>query len=176
LTELGYPVQQLVDCGLLTALGRDAFCRRIVFPFPGNLYGRSLGAAARHRFLAGAKGGLYAWDQVRQARTVILVEGLFDLAVLWQAGFPQTTCAYGTHLNAVQWEQLCDRADRTVYIAFDQDGNGAGQDASADLAWRLRAGGREARQVKLPEGYDPNRYFTAGATAADFARCLELAR
>jgi DNA primase len=27
------------------------------------------------------------------------VEGLFDLAVLWQAGFRNTTCAIGTQLT-----------------------------------------------------------------------------
>jgi DNA primase len=37
--------------------------------------------------LPGVKGGLYAWDQAQQYPEVILVEGLFDYAVLWQAGF-----------------------------------------------------------------------------------------
>ena len=47
-----------------------------------NLYGRSIGAAFAHRFLAGAKGGLYAWEKVRHYPQVIVVEGLFDYAVL----------------------------------------------------------------------------------------------
>jgi hypothetical protein len=34
---------------------------------------------------------------------VILVEGLFDYAVLWQAGFRNVTCALGNHLNAHQF-------------------------------------------------------------------------
>jgi len=33
-----------------------------------------------------SKGGLFAWESVSTFSTVILVEGLFDLAVLWQAG------------------------------------------------------------------------------------------
>jgi DNA primase len=37
---------------------------------------------------------------------VIFVEGLFDYAVLWQAGFRNVTCAMGTHLNAHQFRQL----------------------------------------------------------------------
>jgi len=40
-----------------------------------------------------------AWESVRQFPAVILVEGLFDLAVLWQAGFRYTTCPWGTHLT-----------------------------------------------------------------------------
>jgi hypothetical protein len=51
-----------------------------------NLYGRSIGSAFAHFFLPGGKGGLYAWKKVRRCSEVILVEGLFDYAVLRQAG------------------------------------------------------------------------------------------
>jgi DNA primase len=51
---------------------------------------------------------VFAWESVRHFSTVILVEGLFDLAVLWQAGFRNATCAIGTHLTPAQWTQLCD--------------------------------------------------------------------
>jgi DNA primase len=52
-----------------------------------------------------SKGGLFAWETVRQFSSVILVEGLFDLAVLWQAGFRHATCAIGTHLTPLQLAQ-----------------------------------------------------------------------
>jgi len=84
----------LRQAGLVTGVGYDAYVRRIVFPLEANLYGRSISAAAPpHRFLPGAKGGLYAWDQVRQYPEVILVEGLFDYAMLWEAGFHNVTCS-----------------------------------------------------------------------------------
>ena len=67
-----------------------------------NLYGRSIGAAFPHRLLPRSKGGLFAWKIVSRFSTVILVEGLFDLAVLWQAGFRNTTCAIGTQLTPAQ--------------------------------------------------------------------------
>src|SRR5207253_1341332 len=78
--------------------GRDTFYGRVVFPCSHggrivNLYGRSLGDAFAHRFLPRPKGGLYAWEQVRHCPEVILVEGLFDYAVLWQAGFHHLTCS-----------------------------------------------------------------------------------
>ena len=81
-----------------------AFCRRVIFPCRQhgrviNLYGRSVGEAFPHRLLARSKGGLFAWDSVSRFSTVILVEGLFDLAILWQAGFRNTTCAIGTHFT-----------------------------------------------------------------------------
>ena len=52
------------------------------------------------------------------------MEGLFDYAVVWQAGFRNVTCSLGNHLNARQFQQLCD-GPRTVYLAFDSDTNGA---------------------------------------------------
>jgi DNA primase len=100
LTQLGYPLEVLRQAGLVTGAGYDAYVRRIVFPLEGNLYGRSLSASAPpHRFLPGAKGGLYSWDQVRWHPKVILVEGLFDYAALWEAGFCNVTCSMGTNLK-----------------------------------------------------------------------------
>jgi DNA primase len=79
--------------------------------------------------------------------SVILAEGLFDMASMWQAGFRNTTSAIGTHLTPLQFHQLCDRLDRLVYIVFDQDENQAGQRAARQLARRLVAAGIHARAV-----------------------------
>ena len=116
-------------------------------------------------FLPGAKGGLYSWEQVQSYPEVILVEGLFDYAVLWQAGFHNVTCSLGTHLNARQFRQLCD-GPRTVYLAFDADGNGSGQQAAQCLSRRLRERGITARLVSLPDGHDPNSFFVQGRRCA----------
>ena len=124
----------------------------------------------------GSKGGLFAWETVRHFSSVILVEGLFDLAVLWQAGFRNTTCAIGTHLTPPQLAQLGDPPKRCIYLAFDQDDNQAGQRAALQLARQLADAGLAARLVLLPPGHDPNRYFAAGATATDFTLCLERAQ
>jgi DNA primase len=105
-----------------------------------------------------------------------LVEGLFDLAVLWQAGFRNTTCALGTHLTRQQFAQLSDRRDRGVYLVFDQDENQAGQQAAQTLARRLQEAGLAVRIVHLPAGQDPHRYFLAGARAADFILYLQGAQ
>jgi DNA primase len=85
--------------------------------------------------LPGVKGGLYLWQQVRHCPEVILVEGLFDYAVLWQAGFHNVTCSQGNRLNAHHYGQLCD-GPRTIYLAFDADANGSGQEATQSLACR----------------------------------------
>src|ERR1019366_8584761 len=161
--------------------GRDAFCHRVIFPCRQrgqivNLYGRSIGAAFPHRLLPRSKGGLFAWESVRSFSTLILVEGLFDLAVLWQAGFRNTTSAVGTHLTSTQFELLCQTPGRSVYIVFDQDENRAGQQAAQQLAERLESAAVAAPIVHLPPGHDPNSYFQGGATPSNFTACLQAAK
>src|SRR5262249_23927583 len=170
LAALGYSFESLCRAGLISPQGHDRFWRRILFPCREqgqivNLYGRSIGGAFPHQLLPRSKGGLFAWETLRHFSSVILVEGLFDLAVLWQAGFRNTTCAIGTHLTPRQLAQLGDHPGRCVYLAFDQDANQAGQRASHRLARQLASAGLAARLVALPPGHDPNSYFAAGATA-----------
>jgi DNA primase len=177
LTSMGYSFELLLQLRLIDQRGHDAFYRRIIFPcFDGgrfsNIYGRSIDNSAPHRFLPCPKGELFAWNTVGASPEVILVEGLFDLAVLWQAGFVNTTCAFGTHLTPAQFLQLSDNPTRKVFIAFDSDPNGAGQSAARSLAQQLRSVGLKACIVDLPEGQDPNDYFVSGATWADFNRHL----
>ncbi len=175
----GHSFDLLRQTGLLNPRGYDAFYQRIVFPLSQNghlvnLYGRSIGAAFAHRFLRGCKGGLYAWGKVRYCPEVILVEGLFDYAVLRQAGFHNVTCSLGTHLNDGQFRQLCD-GRRTVYLTFDVDANQSGQQAAEQLAHRLGAHGVSTRRVLLPQGHDPNSFFVAGGDARQFHSLLEAA-
>jgi len=180
LLTLGYSFDSLLSAGLINQRGHDVLWRCVVFPCLQqrhviNLYGRSTGAGFPHRLLPCSKGSLVAWDSVSNHSSAILVEGFFDLAVLWQAGFRNTTCGIGNQLTTLQFHQLTERPDRQIYIAFDHDHNEAGQRAAHQLARHLAEAGLHARVVRLPAGHDPNSYFVAGATAADFADCLERA-
>ena len=176
----GYSLDLLQHTGVVNPRGQDALYQRIIFPCCQdsqivNLYGRSINTTFAHRFLPGSKGGLVTWGTVRQFSSVILVEGMFDLAVLWQAGFRNTTCSLGTHLTPGQFQQLCDRP-RTVYLAFDVDNNSSGQHAARELADRLRGQGITTRRVLLPLGHDPNSFFVQGGDARQFRTFLEAAR
>jgi DNA primase len=176
LNRLGYSREHLLQRGLVDPHGRDTFFRCLTFPLPEaeNLYGRSLGHPLyRHRFLPGSKGGLYGW--AGSARRVVVVEGLFDVAALWQAGFEEAVAALGVHLNHLQLSQL-QRGPQPVYLCFDADRSGSGQRAARSLSIALRHAGMEALRVELPCGHDPASFFAAGATAHDFQRCLDGAR
>ena len=176
LTQLGHSLQSLRQAGLVTTVGYDAYTHRVVIPLESNLYGRSISASAPpHRFLPGAKGGLYAWEHARRYPEVILVEGLFDYVALWQAGLHNVTCSMGNQLNLHQYRQLCD-SPRTVYLAFDADANGSGQKAAQSLACRLREQGIHVRTISLPDGHDPNSFFVQGGDARQFQSLLEAAQ
>ncbi len=104
LAALGYSFDLLLDIGLINSQGRDAFCRRVIFPCRQRWPDRQ---PLRPQYRRGVPSPLAAALQRRivclgvrrRFSTVILVEGLFDLAVLWQAGFRNTTCAIGTQLT-----------------------------------------------------------------------------
>ncbi len=179
LAHLGYTRRAMADRGLVDASGRDALFRCITFPLSEseNLYGRSLSQGPwRHRFLPGSKGGLYGLGRTLGLAHVIVVEGLFDVAALWQAGFDEAVAAMGSHLNNWQLAELCRSGRRLTYICFDADRNGSGQRAAHTLSIQLRHAGVESLSVQLPTGHDPASYFAAGAAAADFQRCLNEAR
>jgi DNA primase len=106
---------------------------------------------------------------------VILVEGLFDYAALWQAGFHNVTCSMGTNLNARQFRQLCD-GPRTIYLAFDADRNGSGQLAAQSLVRRLAKQAVNVRTVALPDDHDPDSFFVQGGDARQFQSLLEVAQ
>jgi DNA primase len=178
LSRLGYSSDLLAQLGLIHR-GTDTFYRRIIFPCfdasrPANLYGRSISGSAPHRFLPRSKGGLFAWSTIGNCTEIILVEGLFDLAILWQAGFTNTTCAFGVYLTSRQISQLSEGPRRTLFIAFDSDR--AGQHAALLLAQRLCTAALQVRIIDLPAGEDPNSYFVSGASAAQFENCLRNAR
>jgi DNA primase len=81
----------------------------------------------------------------------------------------------GSHLNAYQFRQLCDRT-RTVYLTLDADTNGSGQQAAQCLSRHLGEQGITARRVCLPDGHDPNSFFVQGGDAGQFQCLLEAAQ
>jgi len=178
LEDLGYSRRAILASGLTDERGRDRLWNAITFPIEetASLYGRQLDPlAGRHRFLARPKGGLYGWNRAHNSATLIVVEGLFDLASLWQAGFANAVALLGSHFNGRQQAQLLDGRPRTIYLCLDADANGSGQRAARLWGQRLRRGGQRLALVRLPDGYDPNRFFAEGGSAAEFSRYLEEA-
>jgi len=176
LTKRWFTSQAMRASGLVDERGRDSLFRCLTFPLKpaGTLYARSLSNGIyRHRFLLGSKGGLYGWAQRLGSPRVLLVEGLFDVAALWQAGFDDAVAALGSHLNQFQMVELCLPDAPRIYICFDADRNGSGQRAARSLSIQPRHARLEALRVDLPEGHAPASFFAASGNAGDFQRCLE---
>ena len=179
LNGCGYRSSAIRGAGLIDSLGRDRLFRCITFPLEeaGSLYGRAIDNGIwRHRFLPGSKGGLYGWRRAQLFHSLILVEGLFDLAALWQAGYPQAVALLGSHASPAQMAQLERRRGSRVHVCLDADSNGSGQTAARGLMAHLRRAGVEALRVELPVGHDPASMFAAGLSGRDFQRYLERAR
>jgi DNA primase len=92
---------------------------------------------------------------IRQGNFVILVEGYFDFAQVYQAGFQGVVASCGTALTPQQAQQL-RRFTSKVVLSFDPDT--AGQGATAKSCEMLVAEGFEVNVAILPAGEDPDTY------------------
>src|SRR5579871_3640033 len=58
---------------------------------------------------------------------------------------------------------------RTVYLTFDSDSNGSGQQAARRLSEQLGAAGVITLRVELPDGHDPDSFFVSGGDGHQFS-------
>ena len=141
-----------------------------------NLYGRSIGAAFPHRLLPRSKGGLFAWESVGSFSTVHPGRRAVRLG---RAVAGRLSQHHLRHRHPADARSVASafRAAGPLWsiIVFDQDENQAGQQASHQLAQRLANVGVPPASSSCQHGHDPNSYFVAGATAADFTDCLQQA-
>lgn len=92
---------------------------------------------------------------IREAAFAVLVEGYFDFAQVYQAGFESVVASCGTALTPWQAQQLRRFAGKVV-LSFDPDT--AGQGATAKSCEMLVAEGFEVNVAILPAGEDPDIY------------------
>ncbi len=126
-------------------------------------------------FCPAPKGGLYWWEQAQPYPGLILVESLFDYAVLWQAGFRKRNLLAGNQPQCSPVSPTVRRPSHRL-LSFDADSNGSGQQAAQCLADMLRAQGLSTRCVLLPDGHDPNSFFVQGGDARRFQSFLEASQ
>lgn len=92
---------------------------------------------------------------IRQGGFAVLVEGYFDFAQVYQAGFQSVVASCGTALTTQQAQQL-RRFTGKVVLSFDPDA--AGQGAAAKSCEMLVAEGFEVNVAILPPGEDPDTF------------------
>src|ERR1700749_4207158 len=97
-----------------------------------------------------------AKQAIRQRNFAVLVEGYFDFAQVYQAGFKAVVASCGTALTPQQAQQL-RRFTGKVVLSFDPDA--AGQGATAKSCEMLVAEGFEVNVAILPPGEDPDTFI-----------------
>ncbi len=103
--------------------------------------------------------GLFqARQAIREAGTVIVVEGYMDVVALAQYGVGYAVATLGTATTPWQVQKLLRHTDKVIYC-FD------GDDAGRRAAWRALenslaqlADGKQVAFLFLPEGQDPDSY------------------
>jgi len=108
-------------------------------------------------------------NAIRQRKFAILVEGYFDFAQVYQAGFEGVVASCGTALTPQQAQQL-RRFTNKVVLSFDPDT--AGQGAAAKSCEMLVAEGFAVNVAVLPAGDDPDT-FVRKTGASGYAERLE---
>ena len=92
---------------------------------------------------------------IRQGGFVVLVEGYFDFAQVFQAGYQSVVASCGTALTPQQAQQL-RRFTSKVVLSFDPDA--AGQGATAKSCEMLVSEGFDVNVALLPPGEDPDTF------------------
>jgi len=117
--------------------------------------------------------GLYQGrDSIRQSRTVLVVEGYFDLLALHRAGISNAVAACGTALTG-DHARLLKRYAEQALLVFDADK--AGRQATFRAMDALIPEGVETKAVTLSGGEDPDS-FLAGHGVDAFQSRLAAAR
>jgi len=97
-------------------------------------------------------------DDIKKARTAVLVEGNVDLITCWQYGIKNVVCPLGTALTSNQAKIIHRFADNVV-IAFDRDN--AGNTATARSVDILKDEGLSVKVSRYEGGKDPDEALKA---------------
>jgi DNA primase len=150
----------------------DRFRDRIMFPIfdtskrPIGFGGRGLTPDAEPKYLNSPETLLYQKNRtlyglhmaqlhIKQARSVIIVEGYMDFLALYQAGIKNVIATSGTALTETQ-ARIIQRFSPTVYLVFD--GDNAGINAAKRAVFVLAPLNLDIRVLILPDEEDPDEY------------------
>jgi DNA primase len=176
LLKQGFSQSLLLRAGLLVQRDDggviDRFRNRLIIPIcrdTGSVIafgGRAVDADQQPKYLNSPETPIYSKGRtlyglnlskaaVRQGGMAVLVEGYFDFAQVYQAGFHAVVASCGTALTPAQAQQL-RRFTGKVVLSFDPDA--AGQGAAAKSCEMLVSEGFDVNVAVLPAGEDPDTY------------------
>lgn len=159
---------KLKAVGILNKHGREAFAGRVTMPIRDEedqftqLYGRRIkDGEFNHRYLQIPHRTLFNPKALKK-NSIYLCESIIDSLTLHSKGIENSCGIYGTNSMKDDYIKKLSQADlKKVVIAYDNDP--AGNKAAKELARRLREHKIRARRLRLPTGYDVNKYYTQKA-------------
>ena len=184
LLEQGFSQTSLLRAGLVVARDDgtvvDRFRNRLMIPICRDtgaviaFGGRACDADQQPKYLNSPETPIYSKGRtlyglhlskapIRQGGFAVLVEGYFDFAQVYQAGFQAVVASCGTALTPNQAQQLRRFTGRVV-LSFDPDT--AGQGATVKSCEMLVAEGFEVNVAILPPGEDPDTFVRRQGRAA----------
>ena len=177
MTMAGFAPATLIRAGLLVqrddGASIDRFRNRLMIPICRDtgaviaFGGRALDAEQQPKYLNSPETPIYSKSRtlyglhlsktaLRRDGFAVLVEGYFDFAQVYQAGFQGVVASCGTALTTQQAQQL-RRFVGKVVLSFDPDA--AGQGAAAKSCELLAQEGFEVNVAILPGGDDPDTFI-----------------
>ena len=96
---------------------------------------------------------LFPIDKIVDKSHLILVEGLFDMLNLWQHGYKNTVCIFGTNNFRKEKASMIDNLGCTRVTIF-MDNDISGNKAAENITALLEARDIETIIVQPPEGRD----------------------
>jgi len=173
----------------------DRFRERIMFPIR-NVKGQVIGFGGRvldggePKYLNSPETPLFSKGSelyglfearlaIREAHSVLVVEGYMDVVALAQLGFPNAVATLGTACTPIHVQKLLRQTD-TVIFSFD--GDSAGRRAARralDACLPHAADNRTIRFLFLPQEHDPDsfiREFGKEAFSEQIAHALPLSQ
>ena len=188
LSGKGVSQEAMIAAGLLVSgpdipVSFDRFRERVIFPitdFRGRIVafgGRALSPDVPAKYLNSPETELFhkgmllynganARHAVRDAGSVVVVEGYVDVIRMVAAGFAHTVAPLGTALTDRQLDILWRLADEPI-LCFDGDKAGLrAAHRAADLALPQLKPGKSLRFALLPAGQDPDDLIRASGAEA----------
>jgi len=150
----------------------DKYRNRVIFPIR-NLSGRAIGFGGRvlkdqdgPKYLNSPETPIYhkgsvlyglnhSKNFIREQNQAVIIEGYFDFISVYQAGIKNIVAVSGTGFTPNQ-ANLLARFCEQVVLLYDSDA--AGMRATFRAVEVLFNAGLEPRVVRLPEGFDPDKY------------------
>jgi DNA primase len=183
LLKQGFALPLLIQSGLIVQRENseavDRFRNRLMVPIcrdTGSVIafgGRSMQADQQPKYLNSPETAIYSKGRtlyglnltkaaIRKLRYVVLVEGYFDFAQVFQSQVAPVVASCGTALT-VQQAQLLRRFTTRIVLSYDPDA--AGQGAAARSCELLVAEGFDVNVVVLDKGEDPDTFIRKKSAA-----------